>query len=41
MAGVYRLLVAAEGFLIPVGSSGAVFAAIDIAARPEIMYRYG
>ena len=35
-AGVYRLLAAAEGFLVPIGSSGAVFAIIDIAARPEI-----
>jgi hypothetical protein len=39
--GVYRLLAAAEGFLVPIGSSGAVFAIIDIAARPEIWSRYG
>ena len=36
MAGVYHLLAAAEGFLVPIGSSGAVFAIIDIAARPGI-----
>jgi len=35
-AGVYRLLVAAEGFLVRIRSAGAVFAVIDIAARPEI-----
>ena len=35
-AEVYCFLTAAEGFLVPIGSSGAVFAIIDIAARPEI-----
>jgi hypothetical protein len=31
----------AEGFLAPIGSSGAVFVIIDIAARLEIEFRYG
>jgi len=35
-AGVNRHLAAAEGFLARIRSAGAVFAVIDIAARPEI-----
>jgi len=29
-----------EGFLIPIGSSGNLFAAIDRANRPEIYFRH-
>jgi len=39
-AGVYRLLVATEGFFVPIGSFGTVFPIIDIAARPAIYSRH-
>ena len=29
------------GFLAPIGSSGAVFAAIDVAARPGVQFHSG
>ena len=40
-AGVYRLLAGSRGFLVPIGSSGAIFAVIDSVARPAIYYRHG
>ena len=38
---VYRLLAVVAGFLAPLGSSGAIFAAIDIAARPGVQFHHG
>jgi len=40
-AEVYRLLAGVAGFLVPIGSSGTLFAVIDSAARPTIACRYG
>ena len=31
----------AARFLAPIGSSGAVFAAIDIAVRPRVQFHHG
>ena len=38
---VYRLLAVAAGFLARIGSSGAIFAAVDIAARPRVLFHHG
>jgi hypothetical protein len=39
--GVYCLLAGSGGFLVPIWSSGVIFAVIDMAARLAIQFRYG